>query len=91
MGTVIGIVITSLRCWNCGMDYDEHSMTCPVTEERKRPHRFRYRCIGKHPNGTDFPWRHGTYFPLTDLVVGDMGGRGTGKPKDVEWIDEEPT
>lgn len=36
-------------------------------------------------------WRrgeeHGCYFPSTDLNVGQMGGRGTGAPKDVEWLD----
>ncbi len=41
----------------------------------------------KHPNGSNSKYRYGCYFPMTDLVVGDMGGRGTGKPKDVEWLD----
>ena len=30
---------------------------------------------------------HGCYFPETDLNVADMGGRSTGVPRDVEWID----
>jgi hypothetical protein len=30
---------------------------------------------------------YGCYFPGTDLNVGQMGGRGTGAPKDVEWLD----
>ena len=29
----------------------------------------------------------GVYFPGTDLCVTDMGGRGTGEPRGVEWID----
>ena len=41
----------------------------------------------KHPNGSDSKFRYGCYFPMTDLVVGDMGGRGTGVPKGVEWLD----
>lgn len=45
----------------------------------------------KHPNGSAARWIHGAYFPLTDLVVNDMGGRGTGKPvggPGFEWLDE---
>jgi hypothetical protein len=55
----------------------------------KEPRRYRVRLPEgkKHPNGTESEYRYGCYFPATDLVVGDMGGRGTGKPKDVEWID----
>lgn len=30
---------------------------------------------------------YGCYFPSSDLNVGQMGGRGTGVPKDVTWID----
>lgn len=29
----------------------------------------------------------GAYFPRTDLCVSDMGGRGTGEPNNVEWLD----
>ena len=76
------------RCWECGGEYDEHSLDCSETEKRNRPRRFRIRnSAGKHPNGSDCPWRYGCYFPLTDLVVGDMGGIGTGEPQGVEWID----
>lgn len=74
-------------CWNCGVVYGQHTIDCPIGEVKYRPRRFRTRNQGKHPNGTNFPWRYGCYFPLTDLVVGDMGGRGTGEPKDVEWLD----
>lgn len=39
---------------------------------------------------TPRPWRldgsYGCYFPSSDLNVGQMGGRGTGEPKDVEWL-----
>lgn len=31
---------------------------------------------------------HGCYFPQTDLNVNHGGGRGTGAPKDVEWLDD---
>jgi len=58
------------------------------------PCRFRVKLPAgtKHPNNSEHPYRYGVYFPLTDLVVGDMGGRGTGIPKgdDIEWIDTPP-
>ena len=76
-------------CWNCGGDYGEHSSDCPINLKRQEPRRFRIRCQGKHANGSDSPYRYGCYFPLTDLVVGDMGGRGTGEPQDVEWLDKQ--
>ena len=47
--------------------------------DRDTPRRFR----GKPGSG----FEHGCYFPKTDLVVSDMGQRGTGEPKDVEWLD----
>ncbi len=75
-------------CWACGGTYDEHGPSCIVKEEKNVPRRFRISLVGsKHPNNSDALYRYGCYFPLTDLVVGDMGGRGTGEPKDVEWID----
>ncbi len=83
------ILIGPNTCWQCGGAYDEHSSSCGVAMKRKLPRRFKMRCDGKHPNGSDHPYRYGVYFPLTDLVVGDMGGRGTGCPTDVEWIDNE--
>lgn len=83
------ICIGPNTCWDCGGDYGEHKPHCSVLEKSKRPRRFRIRCNGKHPNGSDSPYRYGCYFPLTDLVIGDMGGRGTGMPQNVEWIDEE--
>lgn len=76
-------------CVDCGGQYGEHSDFCGFALSKKKPRRFRIPCNGKHPNGTDHPYRYGVYFPLTDLVVGDMGGRGTGCPTDVEWIDGE--
>jgi hypothetical protein len=33
---------------------------------------------------------YGIYYPCTDLCANDMGGRRTGKPTGVEWIDPEP-
>lgn len=63
-------------------------------EERwKLPRRFRIK-LGegkKHPNGSNNDYCYGCYFPMTDLVVGDMGNRGTGEPKGVEWLDELQT
>lgn len=63
-----------------------------MINDPNEPRRFRIAIPNgqKHPNGTDTKWRYGVYFPQTDLVVGDMGGRGTGKPSDVEWLDDEP-
>jgi hypothetical protein len=53
---------------------------------RELPRRFKSTTDGK--DGKPF---YGVYFPGTDLVIGQMGGRGTGCPtKDIEWIDEEP-
>lgn len=76
-------------CWECGEYYGTHSEDCSEAEKKNRPRRFRFRC-DKHPAGNKSKWRYGCYFPLTDLVVGDMGGRGTGKPTDVEWLDDDP-
>ena len=66
--------------------------SCPEARDAalNYPRRFRQRIQdgGMHPSAlgrTQYLW--GVYFPLTDLVVGDMGNRGTGKPKDVEWLD----
>lgn len=87
MGIMDNMIGPGQRCWNCGGDYGLHSNDCPETDKKMRPRRFRVRNSGQHPNGSDFPWRYGVYFPLTDLAVGDMGGRGTGMPEDVEWID----
>lgn len=59
-------------------------------ESRFQPRRFRITLgSNAHPNGRKTLYRYGVYFPLTDLVVGDMGGRGTGEPKDVEWLDPQ--
>lgn len=56
----------------------------------KVPRRFRIKIKEgeKHPNGAEHGWYFGCYFPQTDLVVYEMGQRGTGMPKDVEWLDE---
>lgn len=57
------------------------------------PRRFRWPVrSGPHPNGTANRWRTGAYFPLTNLVVTDMGERGTGAPQadGLEWIDQPP-
>lgn len=74
-------------CVYCGEGYGGHTEYCPEMEKRRWPRRFRVPCGGKHPSGTAALYRYGCYFPLTDLVVGDMGGQGTGEPKDVEWLD----
>jgi hypothetical protein len=57
-----------------------------------RPRCFRWP-TNKHPNGSGTVWRHGCYFPLTNLMVTDMGDRGTGVPtrEGLEWLDEVPT
>mgnify|MGYP000396771294 CR=1 FL=1 len=40
-----------------------------------------------HPNGSAAAYFYGCYFPQTDLCIGEMSARGTGMPKDVEWLD----
>lgn len=50
--------------------------------------RWRIKLEEQHPNGSNAVWFYGCYFPQTDLWVGEMGARGTGLPKDVEWLDE---
>lgn len=59
-------------------------------DSKNEPRRFRVPLTSTHANGRDAPYSYGVYFPMTDLVVGDMGGRGTGAPSGVEWIDEKP-
>ena len=77
-------------CMYCGEDYGEHVGACPMLERKNRPRRYRTLCpYNKHPNGRASLYIYGCYFPMTDLCVGDMGGRGTGMPQDVEWMDEE--
>ncbi len=66
---------------------DVHPKTMVVDHT---PRRFRWPCQGgMHPNGRAAVWRYGCYWPGTDLVVGDMGTRGTGIPvrEGLEWID----
>lgn len=65
-----------------------------TTTSQWQPRRFRILLPEgeRHPNGSVSRYRYGCYFPLTDLVVGDMGERGTGKPTEdaphhVEWMD----
>ena len=58
----------------------------------KVPRRFRI-AVEKHPNGSLAKWFYGCYFPQTDLVIGEMGSRGTGMPTEktnpgLEWLDE---
>lgn len=52
------------------------------------PRRFRIKLDRRHPNGSDAEYLYGCYFPQTDFCVGEMGGHGTGVPKNVEWLDE---
>lgn len=64
-----------------------------VRLDKDAPVRFRWPTPeGVHANGAKTAWCYGIYFPATDLCVGDMGHRGTGKPgwPNVEWIDVEP-
>ena len=61
----------------------------------KVPRRFRFP-VEKHPNGSEAKWFYGCYFPQTDLIVAEMGGRGTGMPTEksnpgLEWLDEPAT
>ena len=75
-------------CQSCGDEYGQHKADCPKREEENRPRRFRvFLASGKHANGSKSSYQYGCYFPMTDLVVGDMGGRGTGEPQGVEWLD----
>lgn len=54
-----------------------------------KPRRFRMKIdSANHPTGRGLDYIHGCYFPATDLVVGEMGGRGTGVPSGVDWLDE---
>lgn len=66
-----------------------------IHSDKDRPRRFKVKTGGRHPNGSIAEYRYGTYFPMTDLCVMDMGERGTGAPRvdgfhtlgDIEWID----
>ena len=59
--------------------------------ENKEPRRYKYRNKdGISATGRQEGWAYGVYFPGTDLNVGEMGGLGTGAPKNVEWIDAKP-
>lgn len=54
----------------------------------KFPRRFKIGiAVANRPFERAF--RFGVYFPTTDLCVNDMGGRSTGLPAGVEWIDAE--
>lgn len=48
-------------------------------DDRNRPRRW----VRQEDSKTVY----GCYFPGTDLNVGQMGGRGTGAPENVEWLD----
>lgn len=75
-----------IRC-TCGGEKGNHIGDC----SRIQPRRFKWQIPnGTHPTGRKTKYQYGCYFPYTDLVVGDMGGRGTGIPQDVEWIDDKP-
>lgn len=73
-------------CPKCKGENGNHIGDC----QKMHPRRFRVATNGDHPTGRKVEYRYGCYFPFTDLCVGDMGGRGTGAPEDVEWIDEKP-
>ena len=76
-----------MTCISCGkpQDTEDDSTTvngsglCRICQKEK---------------STPMPWKkvtndklvYGCYFPSTDLNVHEMGWRGTGKPKDVEWL-----
>jgi len=82
------VMIGGGMCVFCGAQYGDHRFDCDTHIKQNQPRRFRIRCAdSKHPNGTESVYRYGCYFPMTDLVIGDMGARGTGEPKSVEWID----
>lgn len=62
------------------------------SKEEPKPLLFRFPTAdGRHPSGREREFQYGCYFPGTDLVVTDMGGRGTGKPQwpGIEWLDSE--
>lgn len=88
------IAVGGAPCSACGGFYGEHADDCPTKlaqEEAAReqsfiPRRFRVPASGQHPTGRG-KYHYGCYFPMTDLVVSDMGWRGTGQPKEVEWLD----
>ena len=49
--------------------------------------------VDKHPNGSPTTKFYGCYFPQTDLVIGEMGSRGTGMPTEktnpgLVWLDQ---
>lgn len=64
----------------------------PISPEMPR----RWRYVDPDPTRSPGAGRkpgepiYGTYYPRTDLCANDMGGRSTGKPSGVEWLDPEP-
>lgn len=69
---------------------DEHKAL--YANDRMAPRRFKFPVVaGTHPAYHPVPYQYGCYFPMTDLVVTDMGDRWTGCPRweGVEWLDEE--
>lgn len=64
----------------------------PETRKSMNPD-FPLRWRVRLPPGTKVCGRtpeylYGCYFPTTDLNVAEHGGRGTGRPTDVEWAEE---
>ena len=53
-----------------------------------KPFRIKLPEGEKSAYGKRGDYRYGCYFPSSDLCVTEGGGRGTGEPKDVEWLDE---
>lgn len=67
------------KCYEAGLAQKQPE---PAPATRKQPRRWRSKEV--HPvHGVVY----GCYFPGTDLNVGNGGGRGTGAPQDVEWLD----
>lgn len=51
---------------------DKHK--AQYANDRMAPRRFKYP-VGSHPANHPVQYQYGCYFPMTDLVVTDMGGR----------------
>lgn len=65
----------------------EYLATGKFTPEPHLPRRFRIREEAYTDRKFDASLRYGVYFPGTDLIVNDMGGRGTGASSVSEWAD----
>jgi hypothetical protein len=78
---------TATHCIDCGKPQNREDDSTTLN--------YYNRCrVCQRIKAVPRPWKkyvdgklvYGCYFPSTDLNTGEMGGRGTGEPKDVEWL-----